>query len=158
MRKDLMLFLLGTFLAHTALSDDLTIEEREVWALEIQYYEFARNNDPEGYLGLFNDSVIGWPTTDPLPKGKNKVSQWITAVHSNPEEIWQYELERLAIQSHGDVVVVHYRLRDYFVSAASGDEIRSQQFRITHTWIKRDNRWQIAAGMGGNFNHLQEGD
>lgn len=152
MHNGFALFLLGTVLAHTAYSEELTSEEREVWALEIQYYEFARKNDPEGYLALFDDAVIGWPTMDPLPKGKDKVSQWIAVVHSNPEEVWQYEVERLAIQSHGDVVVVHYRLRDYFVSAASGEEIRSESFRITHTWLRRNDRWQIIAGMGGKFN------
>ncbi len=152
MRFGFSLLLLGIVLMHAANSEELTAEERAVWALEIEYYEFARKNDPEGYLSLFNDSVIGWPTMDPLPKGKDKVSQWIALVHSNPAEIWQYEVERLAIQSYEDVVVVHYRLRDYFVSAATGEEIRSQSFRITHTWLKSDDRWQIIAGMGGKFN------
>ena len=153
MRTGLALITLICILATSAFSEELTAEEQEVWALEEAYYAFAKNNDSEGYLRLFNDSVIGWPTMDPLPKGKDKVSQWIATVHSNPEEEWQYEIELLRIQSFdADVVVVHYRLRDYFVSAASGEELRSESFRITHTWLRRDGRWQIISGMGGRFN------
>ncbi len=135
-----------------ASADDLDQAEREVWALEEAYYQYALNNDPEGYLNLFSDDALGWPTMDPLPKGKDKVSQWIALVHANPDELWRCEIERLAIQSHGDVVVVHYRLREYFVSADDGRELRPAEYRITHTWQKQDGRWQIVAGMGGHFN------
>ena len=130
---------------------DLTPDERAVWELEQSYYRFARNNDPESYLSLFHDDVIGWPTMDQLPKGKDKVSQWIGAVHSDPSRVWHYDIERLAIHSFGDVVVVHYRLRDYFVSAQTGEEISSEHFRISHSWLRVGDTWQIVSGMGGRF-------
>ncbi len=152
MRNILHIAALCLVYSYTAHSGELTAEEREVWALEEAYYQYAKDNDPASYVGLFNDFVIGWPTLDSRPKGKDKVSQWIGQVHSNPAEIWQYEIERYAIRSFGDVVVVHYRLRDYFVSAESGREIRSQEARISHTWLRQDGRWLIISGMGGNFN------
>ena len=132
-------------------AEDLTSDELAVWELEESYYRFAKNNDPESYLSLFHDDVIGWPTHDPAPKGRNKVSQWIGAVHSDPAKDWNYEIERLAIQSFGDVVVVHYRLRDYFVSTESGEEINSQEFRISHSWLRVGETWQIISGMGARF-------
>ena len=145
--------LIATYLtfAGNAHCEELTSEERQVWKLEIAYYRYVNDNDPQGYLSLFSDNVIGWPAMDPHPKGKDGVSQWISAIHSNPAEIWQYDLERLAIHSFGDVVVVHYRLRDYFVSAESGEEIRSEYYRISHTWLRDEGRWQIISGMGGTF-------
>ena len=139
------------FFPFRAWSGDLNADEEAVWALEEAYYQYAKNNDPQGYLSLFSDQVIGWPALDTRPKGKDRVSQWIGDVHSNPEEVWQYELERLKIQSHGDIVVVHYRLRDYFISAMSGKELSSADYRISHTWLRRDGRWQIISGMGGTF-------
>ena len=139
-------------ISSSAFPGDLTNEEREVWALEEAYYVYAKNNDPEAYLTLFNDEIIGWPTLDSRPKGKDKVSQWIGHVHSNPDEIWNYELERYAIHSFGDTVVVHYRLREFFVSAKSGEEIQSNEYRIAHTWLRQHGEWQIISGMGGRFN------
>lgn len=152
-RLTMLLCLFATTFAawHSAAAEPMTAEE-EVWALEEAYYQHASNNDPAAYLTLFHDKVIGWPALDRRPKGKEKVSQWIGMVHANPDEKWRYEIERLAIQSFGDVVVVHYRLRDYFVSARTGEETRSQDYRIAHTWLKRDGRWQIVSGMGGKFN------
>ncbi len=138
--------------AAAAHGEELPAEAREVWKLEEAYYRYAKNNDPQSYLSLFSDKVVGWPAMDPRPKGKDAVSQWIGKVHSNPEENWQYELQRLAIQSFGDVVVVHYRLRDYFVSAQSGEEIRSEYYRISHTWLRREGKWQLISGMGGAYN------
>ena len=152
MRFILHITALYLLIPQIACADELTEEEFEVWALEEAYYRYAKENDPKGYLTLFSDMVIGWPTFDLHPKGRDKVSQWIGQVHSNPQEIWNYDIERYAIRSFGDVVVVHYRLRDYFVSANSGEEIRSNEFRISHTWLRSDGRWQIISGMGGNIN------
>ena len=133
-------------------ADELAPEEQAVWELEESYYRFAKNNDPESYLSLFHVNIIGWPTMDPLPKGKDRVSQWIGAVHSDPSRIWNYEIERLAIQTFGDVVVVHYRLHENFVSAHTGEEISSEEYRISHSWFRVGETWRIISGMGGRFN------
>ena len=152
MRTTLAILSIGLFFPISALSDDLTGSETAVWELEEAYYEFAKANDPESYLALFDENVIGWPALDDAPKGKSQVSQWISSVHAEPSEIWNYELSRLAIQSFGDVVVVHYRLRDFFVSADTGYEIRSDTSRISHTWQWRDGTWRIISGMGAALN------
>ena len=146
----LLILVLG-FAASAVGAEDLTSDELAVWELEESYYRFAKNNDPGSYLSLFHEDVIGWPTHDPAPKGRNKVSQWIGAVHSDSTKEWNYEIERLAIQTFGEVVVVHYRLRDYFVSKESGEEISSQEFRISHSWLRVGETWQIISGMGAKF-------
>lgn len=144
--------MLGTSFSLPAFSDELTTDESAVWKLEKAYYQYAENNDPEGYLTLFDENVIGWPALDKAPKGKGKVSQWISSVHQNSSEIWKHEIERLAIHSFEDVVVVHYLLRHFFVSAESEEEIRSARYRISHTWQRRGDSWQIISGMGAMQN------
>lgn len=134
-----------------AIADELSANEREVWELEQAYYRFAEANDPESYLELFDEDIIGWPTQDPQPKGKDKVSQWIGMVHADPAELWRYEIEREAIHDFGDVVVVHYRLRDYFVSADTLEVIREDRYKISHTWMRRGDTWKIISGMGGRL-------
>ena len=136
-------------LSASSLAQELDRAEQEVWDRELAYYEFARTNDPDSFLSLFHDNVIGWPSLDELPKGKSQVSLWIPMVHSNNEEVWQYELDRQAIQSFGDVVIVQYLLRDFFISANTGAEIRSDTYKISHTWQKSEGEWKIIAGMGG---------
>jgi len=131
----------------------MTESEEAVWRLEEAYYRYVETNDPEGFRALFHEDIIGWPALDPVPIRKNRVGQWIAAVHENPAEVWRYELDRQAIEAFGDVVVVHYFLRDYFVSAESDEEIRSEQFRISHTWKREGDSWQIISGMGGRLNH-----
>ncbi len=152
MIQDYWLILVLSFGVAVSAAEELAPEEQAVWELEESYYLFAKENDPESYLSLFHKDIIGWPTMDRAPKGRNDVSQWISAVHSDPSRVWNYDIERLAIQSFGNVVVVHYRLRDYFVSAQTGEEISSQEYRISHSWLRVGETWQIISGMGGNFN------
>ena len=141
-----------TFIAASESPAQMNDDEATVWRLEEAYYRYAKANDPEGYLTLFHEDVIGWPTLDAAPKGKSRVSQWIATVHENPDEAWNYELKRMAIHSFGDVVVVHYLLRDYFVSRGSGEVTRSAVFRISHTWQRAGDTWRIISGMGGRLN------
>ena len=122
----------GMLLSVAAQSDESSAEEIDVWNLEEAYYEFAKANDPKSFLALFDENVVGWPALDKALKGKCQVSDRINAVHADPSEIWNYELQRLAIQSFGDVVVVHYLLRDFVVSADSGKELRSDVYKISH--------------------------
>jgi len=147
-RNILLLLMLGMSFSLPSYCGELTADESAVWELEKAYYQYAEKNDPEGYLELFDENVIGWPALDKAPKGKGNVSQWISLVHQHPSEAWKYEIERLAIHSFEDVVVVHYLLRDFFVSAESGEEIRSASYRISHTWQRRGDFWQIISGMG----------
>ena len=144
-----LVLMLGTAVAG---AEELAPEEQAVWELEESYYQFAKNNDPVSYISLFHENIIGWPTMDSLPKGRDRVSQWIGAVHSDSSRVWNYDIERLAIHSFGNVVVVHYRLRDYFVSAQTGEEISSEEYRISHSWLRVGETWQIVSGMGGKFN------
>ncbi len=145
------LVLVFLFCFGTAGAEELAPEEHAVWDLEESYYRFAKTNDPVSYLSLFHEYIIGWPTMDRLPKGRDKVSQWISVVHSDSSKVWNYEIERLAIQSFGNIVVVHYRLREYFVSAQTSEEISSEEYRISHTWLRVGETWKIVSGMGGRF-------
>ena len=133
-------------------ADDLAPDEAAVWALENVYYQSVLNNDPDTYLSLFHEDSIGWPAMDPLPKGRDKVSQWIAAVNADPAKRWGYKIDLLAIQSFGEVVVVHYRLREFFLSATTSEELSSDEYRISHSWLRVDDTWQVISGMGGKFN------
>ena len=56
-----------------------------------------------------------------------------------------FELTPYSVRIYGDVAIVHY-----FCSGSwkdlQGNE-RSIKDRMTHTWRKRDGKWQIIGGM-----------
>lgn len=82
--------------------------------------------------------------------GKGSIHEWIVPLHENAAETYDYELTREAVRSFGDVVVVHYLVRDFFRSASTGEIVRRlDEYRITHTWQQRGNTWQIITGMSG---------
>jgi ketosteroid isomerase-like protein len=119
-----------------------------MWNLERAYWEYARNNDVDGYLTLWDERFVGWPSFSKTPMGKNNISGWLASVHNNPSQIYDYELTREAVRAFGDVVVVHYRVHHFYRSADTGEIISARRTsRITHTWQKRGDSWQIITGM-----------
>jgi hypothetical protein len=119
-----------------------------VWQLEEAYWEYVKANDLEGYRTLWDERFVGWPGFSDSPVGKAEIADWIVPLHANPTERYDYELTRKAVKAFGDVVVAHYLVRDFFRDAVSGEVIRElDTYRITHTWQRRSNTWQIITGM-----------
>jgi ketosteroid isomerase-like protein len=82
--------------------------------------------------------------------GKAEIADWIVPLHANPGERYDCELTKKAVRAFGDVVVVHYLVRDFFRDAESDRVVRElDTYRITHTWQRRGDTWQIITGMSG---------
>jgi ketosteroid isomerase-like protein len=121
-----------------------------VWQLEEAYWEYVKNNDLEGYRNLWDERFVGWPGFSDNPVGKTEIADWIEPLHANPNEHYDYELTRKAVTAFADVVVVHYLVRDFFRGADDGEIVRElDTYRITHTWQRRGDSWQIITGMSG---------
>jgi hypothetical protein len=149
MRDKAISILLMLVFAMSAWADGATDEEA-VWQLEEAYWLYVKGNDLASYRTLWDERFVGWPGFSDTPLGKEKIGAWIAALHANPAEIYDYQLTRKAVRSFGDVVVVHYLVEDFMRSADSGEIIRQRDnYRITHTWQRRDNTWQIITGMSG---------
>jgi hypothetical protein len=149
MRKMSLMVVIILLLSGHAMAD-ATSDEKAVWNLEETYWKYVKNNDIKGYLTLWDERFIGWPGFSQTPLEKANVADWIPALHKNPAERYDYELTPKAIRSFGDVVVVHYLLHDFYRSSTTGEVIRSlDEHRITHTWQRRGDTWQIITGMSG---------
>ena len=149
MRTITVTVLLGFLLSVSACSDEAA-DEQAVWSLEEAYWVYVKNNDIEGYLTLWDERFVGWPGFSEAPIGKGNIGEWIAPLHENPAETYDYELTREAVRSFGDVVVVHYLVRDFMRSASTGEVVRQLDvYRITHTWQRRGDTWQIITGMSG---------
>lgn len=121
-----------------------------VWHLEEAYWEYVKANDLEGYRTLWDERFVGWPGFSDSPLGKAQIADWIVPLHANPKERYDCELTKKAVRAFGDVVVAHYLVRDFFRGAENGEVVRElDTYRITHTWQRRGDTWQIITGMSG---------
>ena len=151
MRSKMVLVILG-FLACLPAFADEAADEASVWQLEEAYWSYVKTNDPAGYLTLWDDRFVGWPSFSDTPQEKLGIEKWIAPRHANPAEIYDYELTREAVRAFGDVVVAHYLVHAFYRSAGTGEIIRDLgNTKITHTWQRRGDTWQIITGMAADM-------
>lgn len=149
MRNAAIAILLVFFFSLSAWSDE-SADGEAVWQLEEAYWRYVKSNDLANYRSLWNERFVGWPGFSDHPVGKEGIGEWIAPLHANPAETYDFQLTREAVRSFDDVVVVHYLVQDFMRSSESGDIIRYRdRYRITHTWQRNGDSWQIITGMSG---------
>ena len=67
-------------------------------------------------------------------------------------KLQSYTMEQLAIQVTGDVAIDHYRIKMNWAEGNTGKVARTDATRITHTWMRIGNTWQIIGGMSAPVN------
>ena len=125
-------------------------DQKSVWGQEQAYWKYCKAMELDKYLSLWHASVVGWPSSYSAPAGKDHISDWFTDRVKQGWIMKSYDLEPLAIQITDNVAVVHYRVKYSWVDKA-GKEIPVGS-RITHTWIKNGDGWQIIGGMSAPVN------
>jgi ketosteroid isomerase-like protein len=131
-----------------ASAQDLTQQtpaEKAVWKLEHSYWKFVQTVDLKSYRTLWHPNFVGWPNSSSAPAHKDHITDWIGVYTSKGLRLKSFELKPAASQATGDIVVTHYWLTSVW-SAKDGDQPPSTM-RITHTWIKAGDNWQILGGM-----------
>jgi hypothetical protein len=127
-------------------SSDITA----VWAREADYWRFLKAGDVDAYVSLWHESFIGWPCGQEHPKRKASIGDRVREVRDKRINV-VYELTREGAEDFGNVVVVHYqftRVDTYPDGRVDGRGVLS---KITHTWMKTGDTWQIIGGMCGNL-------
>lgn len=144
-------FLLALICA-TQLIASPAADEAQIWNLEKAYWEYVQTNDLEKYRALWHDDFVGWPLVSSEPVRKDHITDWITANTSKGIKLQSYSIEQLAIQATGDIEINHYRIKMNWVKIDSGEAVRTDQLRITHTWIRTGDTFQIIGGMSAPVN------
>ncbi len=108
-------------------------------------------NDLESYRALWHDDFLGWPFVSSVPLRKDHITDWITANTSKGIKLQSYSIEELAIQITGDVAINYYRIKATWANS-KGVEVKTDALRITHTWIRTHDTWQILGGMSAPVN------
>jgi ketosteroid isomerase-like protein len=138
-------------LATVALGQDSAKDEAQVWNLEKAYWEYVKANDLEKYRALWHEDFVGWPLVSPSPVRKDHITDWITANTSKGVKLQSYSIEELAILVTGDIAINHYRIKAQWANS-DGVEVRTDKLRITHTWIRTRDTFQIIGGMSAPVN------
>ena len=109
----------------------------------------------------FGTSIfVGWPRTESQPIRSNKSFGFLEG-----RKLLEYKLEPLSVREYGQgVVITFYRATTLSLNQDGIDE-GSTTSRITHTWIKKPQGWQIIGGMsaedkpsGGTTQQIRKGD
>lgn len=56
-----------------------------------------------------------------------------------------YKLEHAGFTQVGDVAVTHYHLTEHWLDKSGKGEPRT--IKVTHTWLRSKDSWQIIGGM-----------
>jgi ketosteroid isomerase-like protein len=143
-------FLLA-FTATAAFAADSANDGAQLWQLEKAYWEYVKANDLEKYRALWHENFVGWPFVSSVPVRKDHITDWITANTFKGITLQSYAIEQLAIQVTGDVAIDHYRIKATWANNEAV-AVRTDSFRITHTWIRMHGTWQIIGGMSAPVN------
>jgi len=120
----------------------LSPEQAEVWQGELNFYRYLKAKDLKGFMSLWDEKFVGWPDFSELPQHKQDIEAGVAAEFKDPaaEALPASEPVPEAVQVFGDVATTFYFWRIGGESAST--------YRITHTWRKGPQGWQIISGMG----------
>lgn len=142
--SSLVVLMLFTVCIGAALAQDLSPEQKSVWAREQAYCTYLQNNDLEGYMSLWDDNFVGWPIHDPAPVTKNDIRQEVaTEMKAGDKVTCNPVLQKVNVM--GDVAMTFYVFE--VTTTRKDGTSRTRQPRITHTWRKNGNEWKIIGGM-----------
>jgi ketosteroid isomerase-like protein len=145
-------FVLAAAIAAAVLSASSGPTEQEIWNLENAYWEYVKANDLEKYRALWHEDFVGWPFISPEPVRKDHITDWITNNTSKGLKLRSYSIEQLAVRVTGDVAIDHYRIKANWADGNTGKVARTDALRVTHTWIRNNDTWQIIGGMSAPVN------
>ena len=119
--------------------------EKTIWELEHSYWHFVETNDLTSYRNLWHADFLGWPSMSSAPVRKDHITDSITSQTNAGRSFKLIDFKPAAIQSSGTTIVVCYWATFTLTDKANQAEQRTS--RITHTWIKNGEAWQIIGGM-----------
>lgn len=123
--------------------------ENEVWRMEELYWDCVLKNDTIAYKKLWHNDFIGYPSFGDGVSDKSKIASWIPKLYEDKSRIYSVKLNRKAVNSIADVVIVFYDY-DRFWTDEQNNILEKNTFKITHTWKKMGDTWLILGGMAAD--------
>lgn len=116
--------------------------QNEVWQREETYWKMVIARDDAGYLDLWDESFVGWPSFERSPSGKDS----FRAMPFGPTSSWtsSYKFEQREVHTHGETIITFLQVR---LTQSENGQVEERIVRLTHAWQKHDGIWRIVSGM-----------
>jgi ketosteroid isomerase-like protein len=122
----------------------------QVWSAEEAYWRYVQSRDWQRYMDLWSDDFVGWPIINDHPIHKTDISLQIQSGWLS--RVIGYELQRESVATYGPTVIAFYRVKIRLHNADHSESTSTS--RIMHTWMKKDDVWQIVGGMSADDSTL----
>ena len=133
--------------AGAASAQTWTPEQQEIWKLEEQQWQMAKDKDSSWIEKMVHASVTYWETGMPVPQNKASLSRWNRYTNANTTVLEQ-ELFPVSITITGNVAVAQYH---YQVARENYKKERETVWgRYTDVFVKEGGRWLFIAWVGGD--------
>ncbi|PYT96276.1 MAG: hypothetical protein DMG38_24555 [Acidobacteria bacterium] len=117
----------------------------QVWSGEEAYWGYVQAHNVEHFVALWSDNFVGWPMVKDHPIHKEEVVSDFKSGNSPLSRVVAYELQRESVEMHGSIGITFYRATTHYRNADGSESTTTR--RLSHTWMKNGQVWQIVAGM-----------
>jgi uncharacterized protein DUF4440 len=112
---------------------------------EGDFLAITKADDRDGFLTLWDERFVGWPRRASIPVDKNKMREDLK--RAPDRKVIDYKLEPLSVREYGGSVVITLYRATVHSTDNNGKDERTRSYRLTHTWMKTQQAWQIIGGM-----------
>jgi len=116
--------------------------QKEVWEREETYWKMVAARDAGGYLELWDEGFIGWPSFEKSPVGKDSFRK--NSFGPTIRQISSYKFEQKEVQVYGETGITFLQVR---LTRQENGQSSERVIRLTHAWQKRNGKWHIVSGM-----------
>ena len=137
---------IAIFWSLQAFGAEFSEAQKEIWNLEIKYWESIKNVDVQTHKNLLHDNIVSRRFSKSEPVYKPEEIEYIRIWFSG-YTLKSYEIEPLAIQLFDNVAIACYYYK------YTGTKV-SDSGRVTHTWMKQNDTWYLIGLMEASYESL----
>ena len=146
--RRLVFVLLLLMAAPRIFAQEMTPAQKEVWQMEEVYWNDVKTSNAGHYATLWHESVVGWPRDRDRPVGKKDLLEG-AAKKMAASSVASYEFLSKAVTVVGNVGVTQYSVKA--IRAVKDGTNETYTSRVTHTWLRTGNTWEIIGGMSAPY-------
>jgi hypothetical protein len=120
-----------------------TLEE-DIWLLEESYFNNLYKANHDSVLSLVHDKFLGWPGSAAQPVDKEGSALFMKQYFAIPKTCTIY-IKRSGIRLLDKAALTQYTLDVNCIDSTGTEKLQSS--RITHTWLKENEKWHLLGGM-----------
>jgi hypothetical protein len=130
-----------------ALGQTWTAEQQEIWTLEEQQWQMAKDKDMTWIEKMVHPNISYWDVDQPGPQNRASLARW-SRYSSSALTALEQELFPISVTITGNLAVAQYRYTQ--VRENYKKERETATGRYTDVLIKEGGRWLFIAWAGGD--------